>query len=169
MNTENASAAETDPIHSVEAVVNPPEPEFVTRWTRDGKEVKIPAADAPSLEVELGLTATQYNLDTAEAEWAAAYAGVEHCVHDTLARFRQCGYVEDAQYDVLNTGLGKMINAYRYLMASVGATLPREALVADLAEVHAEHGNLDTLPGLKKHAPLAAQYAINKQALAVNQ
>ena len=157
MDQNGASQAQTAPQSGVVVAVNAPE--LVTRYTRDGVALQVPADQAARLEQDLGLLPVKYDLEAAISEWHALFDAKRDAVLKSLEEMTALGYERDETGWILSTAHSNERAAFEHLLYAIGAILPTEGQVRDVAAHRAEHGNLDQVPGLAKLEALADRYA----------
>jgi hypothetical protein len=114
-------------------------------YDENGKPAIIKEEDVQAFSAQHGLVAQKYDLDAARSAFDAAATAFPQIIHDAVEEFSTLSYVREDTFGAVSLAMGKLVDAYKYLMASVGALLPTENQVVDAA-IHAkEHGGLGAM------------------------
>ncbi len=138
---------------SATAVVNPPEPEFVTMYGRvTGLEYPVPndPDHILSAQRDQDLVLYKYDLDATEAEFFAAFDGARPLFERLAADRKKKGYVTEAFENAANMAWGEVLRRWQLWTLALGAVLPNEGQVASWSEHRKAAGeiNLDRYPKL---------------------
>jgi hypothetical protein len=132
-------------------------PDLIELYDREGTPSYWKREDLAKAE-RSGLSLTRYDLDAAFADWEANHEARAATIRQAVNESVRLGYIADSIYGPLNLAVGAEIDAYRLLMASLGATLPHESHIASLSEHITKHGGIDenVLPFEKRYEAIAA-------------
>jgi hypothetical protein len=144
---DDLAAGSVVPAQAAAAAIPVP-PGWALRYDEHGRPALLRQEDVAAWEHEHGLIAEQYDLPSAADAAQAAHAALAPAMAQAVAEFGTLGYVRDEMIGALNAAMGGFVDAYRHLMKTVGATLPREAEVVDFAHRLQTLGKADLHPSL---------------------